>query len=249
MRFTTVLAITTLCGAIFAPRVRAEFDKKTFVTFHESIEIPGMVLPAGDYVIKRVDRPLPEIVRFTNAAENHIYATVVAMPTYRPVPSDNVVIITEERAGNAPEAIKKWFYPGDTVGAEFVYPKSYPTKSGSSPVAMNLRPPRTSEPIFSRGASPAPVAATDNARSQPASVRSTEEVVPQSTLPPATAPGSAGSPARTPQSALLGPPKPRTQEETARAASNVLWFSLLGLICVCGGWALRKFSRGIHPAR
>ena len=43
----TVL-ITMLFGATLAPGARADqWDKKTIVTFSDSVEIPGQVLPAG----------------------------------------------------------------------------------------------------------------------------------------------------------------------------------------------------------
>jgi hypothetical protein len=31
--------------------------------------------------------------------------------------------VVTERAGDKPEALKAWFYPGNTWGQEFVYPK------------------------------------------------------------------------------------------------------------------------------
>jgi hypothetical protein len=36
--------------------------------------------------------------------------------------SDNVLKFTE-RPGNSPDALKAWFYPGESSGQEFVYPK------------------------------------------------------------------------------------------------------------------------------
>src|SRR5215207_9056832 len=72
MKFSTMVLAAALLGAITLPQARAsEMDKKTFLTFHRSMEIPGMVLPPGDYVMKRADRSLPDVITFTNRRENH----------------------------------------------------------------------------------------------------------------------------------------------------------------------------------
>jgi len=53
----TVL-ITMLFGAVLAPGARADqWDRKTIVTFNDSVEIPRQVLPAGTYVFKLADSP------------------------------------------------------------------------------------------------------------------------------------------------------------------------------------------------
>jgi hypothetical protein len=41
-------------------------------------------------------------------------------------PPDDTVILFGEPAGNSPPTITRWFYPGDAVGEEFIYPKSSP---------------------------------------------------------------------------------------------------------------------------
>ena len=83
-----------------------------------------MVLPAGKYVFKLADSQADRhIVQIFNAKENHLYATILAIPDYRLQPTGKTVVTFEERAANAPEAVRAWFYPGDNFGNEFVYPK------------------------------------------------------------------------------------------------------------------------------
>jgi hypothetical protein len=53
-----------------------------------------------------------------------LYGTVMAIPDYRPNPSDKTIITFAETAAGGPPAIKEWFYPGDQYGQEFVYPKN-----------------------------------------------------------------------------------------------------------------------------
>jgi hypothetical protein len=122
------LAVTMLCGAMvavtLAPTAAAdESDKKTIVTFSAPVEIPGKALPAGTYVFKVLDTSATRnIVQVFDKDEKQLYATIMAVPDYRLKPPDKPLIKFEERVSNAPEAIKAWFYPGDSNGWAFVYP-------------------------------------------------------------------------------------------------------------------------------
>ena len=121
----TVL-ITMLFGATLAPGARADqWDRKTIVTFSDSVEIPGQVLPAGTYVFRLADSPADRhIVQIWNADETQILATTMAIPNTRSERPDKSIFEFEERAGNAPMALKVWFYPGDSTGQEFIYSRS-----------------------------------------------------------------------------------------------------------------------------
>jgi hypothetical protein len=100
-------------------------DRKTIITFGSTVEIPGVVLLKGTYVFKLYDSPSDRsIVQIFNEEQNHVYATVLAMPSYRENPPDKTDVTFWERAENSPQAVKSWFYPGDVYGLEFVYPKA-----------------------------------------------------------------------------------------------------------------------------
>jgi hypothetical protein len=63
------------------------------------------------------------IVQIFNADQTHVYTTILAIPNYRLKATDKTVLTFAERGAGQPEAIKAWFYPGETWGQEFVYPK------------------------------------------------------------------------------------------------------------------------------
>ena len=105
-----------------------ESDKKTVVTFSQPVEIPGMVLPAGTYVFRRISNIDPHVVQISNADETQVYATRLTIPDYRMDPADTTLIAFEERPNGSPQGIKSWFYPGETTGEEFVYTSSSRTK-------------------------------------------------------------------------------------------------------------------------
>lgn len=101
-----------------------DWDKKTVLTFSQPVEIPGRVLPAGTYTFRLVevlsDR---HIVQIFSADGTTFIATVMTIPNYRLKATDETVIRFREVPAGTPQAIRAWFYPGDTTGQEFVYPK------------------------------------------------------------------------------------------------------------------------------
>lgn len=120
-----VVAALSILGAMSVSTVRAdEWNKKTVMTFNQPIEIPGQILPAGTYTFKLAEsRSDRHIVQIFNADGTHIFATVLAINNYRLQPTGETVVKFAERSGDNPEALKAWFYPGDSFGQEFVYPK------------------------------------------------------------------------------------------------------------------------------
>lgn len=135
----TVLAIAGLLAAL-APRAFADdWNQRTVVSFSGPVEIPGQVLPAGTYVFKLVDSPSDRnIVQVFNKNENHLYGTFLTVPDQRLRPAGKTIITFSERAEGAPEAIRSWFYPGETYGHDFVYPKPRAValaKANNTPVA------------------------------------------------------------------------------------------------------------------
>jgi hypothetical protein len=120
----------SLLGIVSVSAVRADdWDKKTVLTFSQPVEIPGQVLPAGTYTFKLADSMTDRhIVQIFNADGSQILATVMAIPDYRLTATDKTVIRFREVPRGSPEAIRAWFYPGNTVGQEFVYPKQRATQ-------------------------------------------------------------------------------------------------------------------------
>jgi len=101
-----------------------QWDKLTTVTFSRPVELPGMVLPAGTYVFMLADIPSSRhVVQVFNPEQNHLYGTFLALPNLRLKPTGDTVMRFEERPVTAPDALRAWFYPGDSFGQEFVYPK------------------------------------------------------------------------------------------------------------------------------
>jgi hypothetical protein len=119
------VCVALLCVASLPSLKADEWDKKTILTFSQPVEVPGQVLPAGQYVFKLLDSQADRhIVQIFNADETKLYGTFLTIPDYRLEPTDQTVITFAETAAGAPRAIQAWFYPGDNYGEDFVYPKT-----------------------------------------------------------------------------------------------------------------------------
>jgi hypothetical protein len=118
------ICAAVLC-AVFLTAARADtWDKKTIVTFGDSVEIPGQVLPPGTYVFKLADSASDRhIVQIWNEDQTQLLATILAIPNHRLAPPEKTILEFDERPSNSPMALHSWFYPGDSTGQEFVYPK------------------------------------------------------------------------------------------------------------------------------
>jgi hypothetical protein len=123
---SSVLAIVAVsCVGVVVPRTAAadEGNRLTVLTFSQAVEIPGKVLPAGKCVFRLADSPSNRhVVQVFDQDGRRILATVLTIPTARLTAADDTRIAFEEQPAGAPFPIKKWFYPGDLAGEEFIYP-------------------------------------------------------------------------------------------------------------------------------
>lgn len=127
MRFNKIaFAVAFVFSAILFAEVALhadEWDQSTKLTFSKPIEIPGQTLPAGTYLFKLADLNDRDVVQVFNADGTHLYGSFQTISAERSDPTDNVAVTIAEQPDGRPGALIKWFYPGDTTGHEFVYPK------------------------------------------------------------------------------------------------------------------------------
>jgi len=127
-----------------------EWNKLTYLTFSGPVTMPGITLPAGTYRFQLMD---PEsgrrVVRVSDKDGSKNYGVFLSIADQRMEPSKDPVVIFGEMPKGMPQAIKAWFYPGETYGYEFVYPHDQAEKiakaTHESVLAMNEPAPTTSE--------------------------------------------------------------------------------------------------------
>jgi hypothetical protein len=125
MRIVKVACCMAALAALTTAGARGDdFNKKTFLTFSGPVQIPGTTLPAGTYVFQLADlESNRHVVQIFGKEDGKLIATFLTIPDTKLTPSSNPVVMFEERPRGMPQAIKAWWYPGDTTGDEFVYPK------------------------------------------------------------------------------------------------------------------------------
>jgi hypothetical protein len=174
------------------------------------------------------------IVQIFNEDQNHVYATVLAIPNYRLRVTGKTVITFVERPAGEPQAIKAWFYPGDNFGQEFVYSKRRAAefaKQTTSPV------PAAPSELESEITKPATVTneepAVDMKQSQDTAVKPAEKEVEiaQAAEPPVQTTPTPAQPEATPDA-------PERMEQLPQTASQLPFWGLIGLLSLVAGLAV-----------
>lgn len=236
-------------------------NQDTFFTFSQDVELPNKTLPAGKYLFQLADSPSNRhIVKVMSADRKEIYATLLAIPFYsNDRPSDDPQVRFMETPasgtnGNAAtagtNAIKIWFYPGNSVGHEFIYPRSQAmriaARTGSSVLTTK------SETEVGATVADADLTRIDRAGTDSAvSIEARTETAPAVTPAPAA---TASATVQTPQPAPAAPPTPDPapmrdrSTDTARTdlpntASLLPLVAVIGLASLVGSRWLRRSRR------
>jgi hypothetical protein len=121
MMVLAVLASTSL----FQDTQTYQWNKKSTLMVQEQVEFPGIILAPGVYVVRlKEGGERRSEVQITNQDETQVLATLVAIPDHRVRPDDNSEFVFHEIKGKGPTPVRSWFYTGDLVGLEFVYPET-----------------------------------------------------------------------------------------------------------------------------
>ncbi|HXB70309.1 MAG TPA: LPXTG cell wall anchor domain-containing protein [Candidatus Acidoferrales bacterium] len=197
------MALTVACGIAFAAGIGTfqakgdAWDKKTILTVNQTIQVRDTVLEPGQYVLKLYNSNSERhIVQIFNADQSHLINTVMAIPKQRMEPTGDTQFQFWETPSGTARAMRAWFYPGDTIGQEFPYPKHLIALASAAPVPVPT--PVTTEPEPAPAPQPEtqPQAAThdQDVPDQPAENQPVE-TTPEPPPPPAPA---ATEPAPTP---------------------------------------------------
>jgi hypothetical protein len=112
--------------AVIATGVAAQetnVSERTFLTFSGTVEMPGVTLQPGTYVFKLADTPSRNVVQVWDQDEKNMLGHWLFVQAERPeVTGDTVIMFKETRAGATP-AVQYWYFPGEKIGKEFLYPK------------------------------------------------------------------------------------------------------------------------------
>src|SRR5215216_3953670 len=125
----TALVLAVL--AVLSTRVTAQetnTQEVTYLTFSNTVELPGMTLPAGTYTFRLADSPSRNVVQVLDREGKEIKGQWLFVQAERPeVTGDTVIMFKENREGATP-AVQYWYFPGEKIGKEFIYPKDQAAK-------------------------------------------------------------------------------------------------------------------------
>ncbi len=158
MKSKVLAALALPCALLFvtgAPGLFADdHDKKTDVTITEPVEVPGgVVLQPGTYMFRLMEATgNRHVVEIKSEDGKKTYAIAMTAAAYRVQPTDKVTLTFWEMPSGQPPALRKWFWPSDVDGQEFLYPhkraaeiskvskESVPEAPEEQPVANNTPP-------------------------------------------------------------------------------------------------------------
>jgi hypothetical protein len=103
----------------------AEVRKLTYLTFSAPVQLPGFSLPAGTYRLSLADPDTTRrVVEVASQDGKKTYGMLLTIPDERAKPAKDPIVLFNETPAGTPEAVRTWFYPGETIGYELVYPKN-----------------------------------------------------------------------------------------------------------------------------
>jgi hypothetical protein len=242
MRLIKAVCSAAVLMACFAPGVLADaWNKKTILTFSGPVQIPGATLPAGTYVFKLADlQGNRHVVQIFDKAEKKIYRTILAIPDQRLTPSDKPVILFSERPAGSPQAVRAWFYPGETIGNEFVYPKSQAMQiakqTHQSVLAMDDQPKSDATDADMNSMKSAAVTRVDeNGESTAVSTEQRAEA-----QPPAAGNAAVATSGQASGTMAKNDAKPNSRKRLPQTASNLTMFEMISGLMLIGGLCVRR---------
>lgn len=123
--FRTILGLG-LSATLFASAVQAQpADKRTYFTFSGPIALPGVTLPAGRYLFRIVDTTTSrKVIQVLDENQTKPFTMANTIPDQRRDPAKDATVVFYESPRGTPAAVKSWWYPGESIGYQFIYPRS-----------------------------------------------------------------------------------------------------------------------------
>ena len=122
--FGLACAVTVFVCLMAAPVSAQPLDKRTLFTFSAPVTLPGVTLPAGQYLFRLADpNSSAKVVQVLNADGTKPYGLFFTIPAERLEPASSPEVRFMETASGTPAAIRTWWYPGERRGYEFIFPR------------------------------------------------------------------------------------------------------------------------------
>ena len=235
------LALALVGIAMVTPATaQTNLNQRTVLTFSQPIEVPSKVLPAGTYTFELHESQMNRhIVQVYDADGKKLITTFLAIPNRRLETTTDTVVRFAEVAPGQPQAMRAWFYPGQTVGQEMVYSKKRAQELAAS---ANVVVPAVDDSFYNTATvdtmktvevvsvnpNATAVVATEPVRTEPVRTEPVRtEPAPRPVVEPAP---------------VTPAPATAPREELPRTASPLPLIALFGFVTLAIGLALRGLS-------
>jgi hypothetical protein len=254
---SAILAVLTLFAGN-ALTQETNVSERTFLTFSNTFELPGLSLEPGTYVFKLADSPSRNVVQVWDREEKEMLGHWLFVQAERARVTDENVVMFREAAAGTPPAVQYWYFPGERVGKEFIYPKDQAARIAKASGTEVLTAESESASVSSIDAegnltewkreesttAAAPAQADTNPLESQVQLPSPAEAERE----PASQ-AAAASPAPSPAPGSVGTGGVQEQGQTARAdtlpetASPLALSGLLGLLSLIGAAGVRAYRK------
>jgi LPXTG-motif cell wall-anchored protein len=227
-----IFGLTLATGALTSPARADQWDKRTILTVNQPVQVTDTVLEPGQYVLRLLDSQSDRhVVQIFNRDQTHIINTVLAIPTERLQPKGKTEFSFWETPPGTYKALRTWYYPGDSFGQQFAYPKHL------QQVAMLIQP----EPAFTPAPEPAPAPAAEEtapAETPAQSETVTPEPAPEQQPTEMAQNAPPAAPAETPAEST-----PNQPSELPKTGSFYPAIGMSGALLICLGGLLKLRRR------
>ncbi|HEY7443383.1 MAG TPA: hypothetical protein VH701_13240 [Vicinamibacterales bacterium] len=264
--FGLACAVAVFACLMAAPVSAQPLDKRTLFTFSGPVTLPGVTLPAGQYLFRLADpNSSSKVVQVLNAEGTKPFGLFFTIPAERLEPASTPEVRFMETASGTPAAIKTWWYPGERRGYEFIFPKEQARRlamAASQPVlttdAQTTTTEQTNTAELSRvgsggnetdvNASAAPTAATPIGTTQEGQIASSSISIPTPSIPVVgSAPVTQTALSQTSVTQTGSPqtnstqsgPAPATRTQLPRTASQLPLIAMVGTVTLLSAASLR----------
>ena len=236
-----VIGFLVIAVVLLAPPLTQgdEWNRATRFTINHSFQVPNTKLEANTpYVIRLMDSPSTRnVVQIYNENQTRMLTQFIAISAERLEPTDKTMFAFMETEPGYPVPIKEWFYPGRTIGLEFIYPKDQAQEialhtGGAVTATASTVKQEESTPIAEKPSTPITEQAVVKEEPQP-EPENLPEVQQEQQTQVQIAENTPVAPPQAPQEAL-----PETRE-LPRTAGELPLIALIGVLCLGAGIGLK----------
>ena len=246
-RFTSIAAAVFtaafLTAASSASAQDSNINQRTILTFSGPVQMPGVTLPGGKYVFRLADTALHNVMQVFDGDEKRIIGQWFFIPKNRTTEELSaangkpVVMFKEMPEGFTP-AIQYYFYPTETIGKEFIYPKAQALKIAAATHQTVL----ATDTDVNKGGEAHVFRVEPNGAEAQYDANATASSAPAAKAPStASGPPSYAPPKKQATGTSGQNPAPRQQasNELPKTASPFQLIGLIGLLSLAGAFGLR----------